>query len=82
MLRRLQTSLSNPKAVVFFMKDRFSRVIGYALLLPLLLLIPLMIQRSVDPSMNINRYQLMVQEIEKNFQLDQTEIVDGRLITN
>ncbi|MBN2268557.1 MAG: DUF1189 family protein [Acholeplasmataceae bacterium] len=82
MLRRLQTSLSNPKAVVFFMKDRFSRVIGYALLLPLLLLIPLMIQRWADPSMDINRYQLMVQEIEKNFQLDQTEIVDGKLITS
>lgn len=82
MLRRLTTSLSNPKAVVFFMKDHMSRVIGYGLLLPILLLLPLILKRAVDPTMDISRYQLMYQEIASNFNLDGTDIIEGRLITN
>lgn len=81
MLRRMTTSLSNPKAVVFFMKDRLSKVIGYGLLLPVLLLIPLLLQRWVDPSMDIDRYQLMYEDISKNFRLENTQIIEGQLTT-
>lgn len=82
MLRRFQLSLSNPKAVVFFMKDRMSKVIGYGLLLPMLLLIPMLLQRSIDPSMDIDRYQLMYEDMSKNFRLENTQIIDGVLITS
>lgn len=82
MLRRMTTSLSNPKAVVFFMKDRLSKVIGYGLLLPVLLLIPLLLQRWVDPSMDIDRYKIMHQKIVENFKLENTQITDGVLYSS
>ncbi len=79
MFKRLATSLSRPSKTVFFMKDSWKRVIAYIFLLPLILIIPLLLTRLVDPSMSLTRYDEMTKVIEEEFRTENASIVDGVL---
>ncbi|MDY0294173.1 MAG: DUF1189 family protein [Acholeplasmataceae bacterium] len=82
MFKRLSTSLTKPPLAVFFMKDRWGRVILYLLLIPLFLVVPAFIQSLINPGMRLDRYEALVQAIETDFILTDTQIVDGVLSTS
>ena len=79
MFKRMTTSLSKPPLAIFFMKDSWGRAILYLFFIPLLLVIPLLIQSSVRPGMSISRYNVIVQEIQKDFTAQNTSIQNGTL---
>lgn len=82
MFKRLSTSLTKPPLAVFFMKDRWGRVILYLLLIPLFLVVPAFIQSLVNPGMRLDRYEALVEAIQSDFILVDTVIVDGTLTTS
>ena len=79
MFKRLTTSISHPPQTVFFMKDSWKRIVLYVLLLPILLIIPTLIQLYADPSMNLRRYELLTQAVKDDFRTSNASIVDGTL---
>ena len=79
MFKRMATSLSKPPLAVFFMKDSWVRAILYLFFIPLMLVIPLLIQSSIKPGMSISRYNIIVQEIQKGFTAQNTSIQNGVL---
>jgi hypothetical protein len=79
MFKRLATSLSRPPQAVFFMKDTWGKVILYLFFVPLFLVLPVILYASIDSSMKLSRYELMVKALEENFIVDDTVIVDGVL---
>lgn len=80
MFRRLTTSLSNPRFVVFFMKDRVLTVLGYILFLPLFLVLPKVLSYSVNPGMDQSRYDLFYQAMVTEFPKTDAKIIDGTLL--
>ena len=82
MFKRMTTSLTKPPLAVFFMKDSWGRVILYLLLIPLFLMLPTWLESTVNPGMKLDRYELLVETIQKDFILEDTKIVDGILTTN
>lgn len=79
MFKRLTTSLSRPSKTVFFMKDSWKRVIAYIFLLPLILIVPMLITRLVDPSMSLARYEAMTMMVKEEFRTENASIIDGVL---
>jgi hypothetical protein len=79
MFKRMTTSLSKPPLAVFFMKDSWVRAILYLVFIPLLLIIPLLIQSTIQKGMSISRYDALVQVIQKEFTIQNTTISDGIL---
>ncbi|MBN2299789.1 MAG: DUF1189 family protein [Acholeplasmataceae bacterium] len=82
MFKRITTSLSRPSQTVFFMKDSWKRVVLYILLLPIFLIIPLVITKLTDPSMNLSRYESMTKIIAQDLRVDGAEINNGILTYN
>ncbi|HOI85921.1 MAG TPA: DUF1189 family protein [Acholeplasmataceae bacterium] len=81
MFKRLTTSLTKPPLAVFFMKDKWPRVILYLLLIPMILMIPAWMKSLISPGMTLDRYERMVSAISQDLVLEDTAIVDGTLIT-
>jgi len=79
MFKRMATSLSKPPLAVFFMKDSWGRALLYLFFIPLLLTIPILIQSSINPGMNVTRYDLLVQVIQTDFTAPNTTIQNGIL---
>ena len=79
MFKRMTTSLSKPPLAVFFMKDSWVRALLYLFFIPLLLIIPLLIQSTIQKGMSISRYDALVQVIQKEFTTQNTSITDGIL---
>lgn len=77
MIRKLRISISKPKMTVFFIKDRFSSVILYMLLLTTLLIIPNLIKISVNKDFDIERKDKL-HETFKAF--NDFSFEDGKLI--
>jgi len=75
----MTTSLSKPPLAVFFMKDSWVRALLYLFFLPLLLIIPLLIQSTIQKGMSISRYDALVQVIQKEFTTQNTSISNGIL---
>jgi hypothetical protein len=82
MFKRLTTSLTKPPLAVFFMKDKWPRVILYLLLIPMFLMIPSWMKSLISPGMSLDRYERMVNAISQDFVLEDTAITDGMLITD
>ena len=82
MFKRLTTSLTKPPLAVFFMKDRWGRVILYLLLIPLFLVVPAWLQSIVNPGMRLDRYERLVEAIQEDLIMKNAEIVDGVLTTD
>ena len=82
MFKRLTTSLTKPPLAVFFMKDRWGRVILYLLLIPLFLVVPAWLQSIVNPGMRLDRYERLVEAIQEDLIMKNAEIVDGILTTD
>ena len=81
MFKRLTTSLTKPPLAVFFMKDGWGRVILYLLLIPLFLVVPAWLSQMINPGMRLDRYERLVEAIQKDLILSNAEIVDGILTT-
>ncbi|MDO9628320.1 MAG: DUF1189 family protein [Acholeplasmataceae bacterium] len=79
MFKRMTTSLSKPPLAVFFMKDSWGRALLYLFFLPLLLIIPILGKSAINPGMSIERYDTLIQSIQKNFTVQNTTIIDGVL---
>jgi len=82
MFKRFTTSLTKPPLAVFFMKDRWSRVILYLFLMPLFFVIPALIQSLVNPGMRLDRYEMLVTAIQSDFTMSDTMIQEGVLTTS
>ena len=82
MFKRLTTSLTKPPLAVFFMKDRWGKVILYPLLIPLIFVIPTWLQQTINPGMRLDRYELLVDAIQQDLILSDASIVGGTLETS
>lgn len=80
MFKRLTTSLTKPPYVVFFLNDSWVRVIIYFLILPFILVIPFLVRQTIQPGMNINRYEELVSVIKSDLLGNSMKIEDGILI--
>lgn len=81
MFKRLTTSLTKPPLAVFFMKDRWGRVIIYLLLIPLFLVVPAWLQSMINPGMRLDRYERLVEAIKIDLIESDAQIVEGVLNT-
>lgn len=81
MFKRLTTSLTKPPLAVFFMKDRWGKVILYLLLIPLFFVIPTWLEQTINPGMRLDRYERLVDAIQRDLILSNASIVDGTLQT-
>lgn len=79
MFKRFATSLSKPSQTIFFMKDSWKKVIPYIFLMPMILLLPFLISRLADPSMDILRYQNLTEIIKSDLRDQHAAITDGVL---
>jgi hypothetical protein len=82
MFKRFATSLTKAPQAVFFMKDSWGRIIGYILLIPFLLTLPLVLRSFVTNSMTSARYQKLITTIQSDFRSEDIEIIDGILVAN
>ncbi|MDX9692438.1 MAG: DUF1189 family protein [Acholeplasmataceae bacterium] len=82
MFKRLKTSLTNPPQTVMFIKDSWWRIVGYILLVPFLLTLPLILRSFVTDSMSNSKYQALITVIQEDFRSDQIVISDGVLTSN
>jgi hypothetical protein len=82
MLQRLKMSLTQPPRVVFFLNDSWLRILLYILLMPLILIVPAIIQSSINPGMNLDRATLLTQTIYQDLLGYEAEIIDGTLFFN
>ncbi len=80
MFRRLKISLAKPKLTAFFIKDSWIRVVGYALFIPLFLVIPMLLTIFAGSQMSVERYNLLKDAINEDFRVGGAQIVDGILI--
>ncbi len=77
MFTRLRTSLTKPPRLVIFMKDSWTRLIIYLLLLPLVLVVPGIIRYTIEPDMSADQYDAISDLLLSDFNLDGEMIVDG-----
>ncbi len=82
MFKRFATSLTKAPQAVFFMKDSWGRIIGYILLIPFLLTLPLVLRSFVTDNMTNARYQKLITTIQEEFRSDEIEMIDGLLVAN
>jgi hypothetical protein len=82
MFKRLLTSITRPPQTVMYMKDSWGRIIGYILLVPFLLTLPLILRSFVTNDMSNERYQALIETISEDFRSDEISIVDGQLVSN
>lgn len=82
MFKRLATSITRPPFAVFFMKDTWVRIILYLFFIPLIMTLPIMIETMIDPGMNQDRFEQLNEIIRSDFQIENTKIESGVLITD
>lgn len=79
MFKRMTTSLTRPPLAVFFMKDTWVRAILYLFFIPLFLTIPVILKTSINPGMPIQRYELMIEVLNKDIMGIDAKIENGVL---
>ena len=79
MFKRMKVSLTQPPLIIFFMKDKWTRVLLYALFVPLFLLLPFVITSLISTDMTIKEVDFLSTQINANFRVDGVEIIDGVL---
>ena len=82
MFKRFLTSITKAPQAVFYMKDSWGRIIGYMLLIPFLLTLPLVLRSFVTNSMTNTRYQKLITVIQEDFRSDNIQIIDGVLVSS
>ena len=82
MLKRLTTGLTNPPQLVLFMKDSWTRVLIYLLVLPLILVVPTAIRFLIQPGMSVDQFQQWETVLERDFNLEGASIIDGVFSTD
>lgn len=79
MFKRLTTSLTRPPQAVFFIKDSWGKTLLYFFLIPMLLMIPIWLSVTINPGMSVDRYEILVSSIKRDFVLEGTAIENGIL---
>lgn len=79
MFKRMKVSLTQPPLAIFFMKDKWTRVILYVFFVPLFLLIPFVLTSLISTDMSVNEVDALSRQINTNFRADGVSIVDGVL---
>ena len=79
MFKRMTTSLTRPPLAVFFMKDTWGKAILYLFMIPLWITIPTLINLSINPGMNVSRYESMISAISQDLMIEDAVIEAGIL---
>ena len=82
MFKRFKASIAHPPQTIFFMKDSWWRIIGYILLVPFLLTLPIVLRSFVSSGMTSADYQALISTVQTHFRSDHIQIVDGVLIAD
>jgi hypothetical protein len=79
MFKKITTSLSKPPMVIFFMKDQWSSIIFYILLLPIFMVIPTIVTLLTQPVMSASLYQDVYDSIQEEFRFDDVTLENYEL---
>lgn len=79
MLRRLMTSLSKPPLAIFFVKDKWTTVISYILLMTFIMIIPSIIYVSIDKEMPVYLYEEVYDQISTEFRFNDVTLANYQL---
>jgi uncharacterized protein DUF1189 len=79
MIKKFMTSLSKPPLTIFFIKDSWFKVIFYVFFVSFLVVIPTIIKSTINPTMDMIRYQDMQNSLKSDFIIENAQIVDGTL---
>lgn len=79
MIKKFMTSLSKPPLTIFFIRDSWFKVIFYVIFVAFLMIIPTIIKSTINPTMDILRYQDMQKSLKSDFIVENAQIIDGTL---
>jgi hypothetical protein len=79
MFKRIRTSLTKPPLTIFFMQDSWGKVLRHLFLLPLLLLLPLVLQYTVNQGMSPERFLRLQGAMINEFSEQEAVIHEGVL---
>ena len=77
MFKRLTTSLTKPPRLIIYLKDSWKRAILYLFLLPLILVIPTIVEFIIQPGMSTSQYNALSTVIAEDFDIENSTITDG-----
>jgi hypothetical protein len=80
MFQRIRTSLTKPPLTIFYMKDSWSKVLRHLFLMPLIILLPLVLQYTVNQGMSPERFLRLQSALVNEFSEKEAMINEGVLI--
>lgn len=79
MIKKFMTSLSKPPLTIFFIRDSWFKVIFYVIFVTFLIVVPTIIKSTINPTMDLQRYQNMQSTLKSDFIIENAQIIDGTL---